>query len=70
MEDMASKSRIANPNRYTFEYGSGTGIVAGTAWDYRTMRGCNCYSSWSVGYLYGETQKSEYFGPDCSLSKY
>ena len=40
---------IVNPLQYSFEYGSGQGLASGRAWDYRTMHGCKCSSSWSVG---------------------
>lgn len=40
------------------------------AWDYNTMHGCLCDSSWEVGYKSGQYQLPEYFGPDCSLSKF
>lgn len=32
--------------------------------------GCVCDSSWAVGLGNGETQQSEWFGPDCSMSKH
>ena len=38
-----------NPLQYSYEYGSGQGLASGRAWDYRTMHGCKCSSSWSVG---------------------
>jgi hypothetical protein len=34
------------------------------------MQGCLCDSAWPVGYGEGETQLAEYFGADCSLSKW
>jgi len=37
------------------------------AWDHDTMFACVCESSWPVGLDAGETQLSEWFGPDCSL---
>ena len=39
-------------------------------WDHDKIFGCVCDSSWTVGINAGETQTSEWFGPDCSLSKY
>mmetsp|Transcript_27529 Transcript_27529/g.55422 ORF Transcript_27529/g.55422 Transcript_27529/m.55422 type:complete len:480 (-) Transcript_27529:71-1510(-) len=35
------------------------------AWDYQTMHGCVCDSSWSVGLKAGQTQEAEYFGGNC-----
>lgn len=49
-------------------YGTGAGFDT-IAWDFNTIYGCVCDSSWPVGYGKGETQLAEYFGPDCSLSK-
>lgn len=40
------------------------------AWDYGTIQACLCDSSWEVGYQSGQYQLPEYFGPDCSLSKF
>lgn len=39
-------------------------------WDANIMRGCKCDSSWAVGFGKLQRQLSEYFGPDCSLSKF
>jgi|TARA_B110000090_G_C13207017_1_gene379277 hypothetical protein len=39
------------------------------AWDRETMRKCVCDSSWKVGLQRGQTQLSEWFGPDCSLQR-
>lgn len=38
-----------------------------TTWDSRKIYGCVCDSSWDVGFDNGETQRSEWFGYDCSL---
>lgn len=67
MEDISREYYLKDSNSYPFIYGSGSSIDT-LAWDYKTMFGCVCDSSWSVGYENGETQLSEYFGPDCSLS--
>jgi hypothetical protein len=37
-----------------------------TAWDSDKIYGCLCDSNWAVGYGYGETRVSEWFGADCS----
>ena len=50
-------------------YGSANGMNT-VAWDHDVMTLCVCDSSWPVGYGAGETQLSEYFGPDCSKSKW
>lgn len=57
------------PSRVSFIYGSGSAMNT-KAWDYQTMYGCVCASVWSVGFAAGQTQLSEFFGPDCSLSKF
>jgi len=54
------------PSRVSFVYGTG-GAINTKAWDYQTMYGCVCDSSWAVGFAAGETQLPEFFGPDCSL---
>ncbi len=41
----------------------------GSAWDYDSMYGCVCDSSWPVGLGRNEWQKAEWFGPDCSLRR-
>lgn len=51
-----------------FEYGTADAIES-SVWDHDVIYGCVCDSSWRVGYRAGETQLSEYFGADCSLSK-
>merc|ERR1712070_751220 len=38
-----------------------------TTWDQYSGHACVCDSSWPVGLDKGERQRSEYFGPDCSL---
>lgn len=40
------------------------------AWDSLKIVGCLCESSWPVGFGANETQEAEWFGPDCSLSKF
>jgi len=37
-----------------------------TAWDHDTFFACVCDSSWPAGLEPGQTQLSEWFGPDCS----
>mmetsp|Transcript_17880 Transcript_17880/g.40975 ORF Transcript_17880/g.40975 Transcript_17880/m.40975 type:complete len:434 (-) Transcript_17880:476-1777(-) len=39
------------------------------SWDYMTMYGCVCDSSWPVGLKRGETQEPEFFGGSCSLRR-
>jgi hypothetical protein len=58
----------AEPKALNFEYGTAKSID-NTAWDYKTLWGCVCDSSWSVGLGDGQVQLSEYFGPDCSLKR-
>jgi hypothetical protein len=41
----------------------------GTTWDEDKSFGCVCDSSWAVGLGAGQTQESEWFGPDCSLRR-
>jgi hypothetical protein len=41
-----------------------------SAWDWNVLYGCLCDSSWPVGYGDGDTQLAEYYGADCSLSKW
>lgn len=64
---------IAEISEYTMlpsiTYGSNTNNKDTIAWDYNITRSCVCNSSWSVGYEFGQYQLSEYFSPDCSLSK-
>ena len=43
------------------------GYESTTTWDEEKIAGCYCDSSWNVGFASGETQLTEYFGPDCSL---
>lgn len=68
MNDINRIRRVQNPDQVTFEYGSGDGLET-VAWDYDSMFGCYCDSSWEVGYGAGETQLAEWFGPDCSLKR-
>ncbi|CEG47122.1 Teneurin-1 and related extracellular matrix proteins, contain EGF-like repeats [Plasmopara halstedii] len=42
------------------------GDVAATTWDQDRIHGCLCDSGWPVGLGAGESQLSQYFGPDCS----
>lgn len=39
------------------------------AWDWNTMMGCACDSSWPVGLGPGEYQQTEWFGADCSRKR-
>ena len=67
---MADLSRHDNP--YTSKdivYGS-VRQEDGGAWDHDVIYGCICDSSWPVGFDFHEWQLSQYFGPDCSLSKF
>lgn len=68
MYDLSIQQKQAQIREVDFTYGSAN-AMATTAWDYRTMQSCVCESSWPVGFNSGERQLSEYFGPDCSLSK-
>jgi len=45
------------------------GYESSTTWDEDIIYGCVCDSSWSVGLKAGERQRSEWFGPDCSLRR-
>lgn len=45
------------------------GKISTTTWDQDRIVGCLCDSSWPVGLLNGETQQSEWYGPDCSLRR-
>lgn len=65
MAEIAQLFSVQNPT-YNVTYGSATGMNT-IAWDYDTIYGCMCDSSWSVGYGSGMVQVSEFFGPDCSL---
>ena len=38
-------------------------------WDWNTMMGCACDSSWPVGFGDGEYQLGEYYGADCSKKR-
>jgi hypothetical protein len=70
MEDLARREEalpLTWPNR-----GLGSLPVYGTveerdygAWDFNTMHGCVCDSSWPVGLKAGTTQQPEYFGGNC-----
>ena len=54
----------AQPLSAATSYG---GFESTTTWDENKVTGCLCDSGWSVGFGSGETQLSEYFGPDCSM---
>ncbi len=47
------------------QHSNGSYIVK--AWDAHKIFGCLCDSSWEVGLGAGQSQESEWFGPDCSL---
>jgi hypothetical protein len=66
-QNMAQLSSIWNSHHI---YGSSELSRSSIAWDYNTMRGCWCNSSWAVGFDTDEYQLSEYYLPDCSKSKY
>ena len=38
-------------------------------WDWNTMMGCACDSSWPVGFGPDEYQLGEYYGADCSKKR-
>jgi hypothetical protein len=40
-----------------------------STWDEDSTYGCVCDSTWTVGLGSGQTQLTEYFGPDCSLRR-
>ena len=66
---MATLAKLNNyKSAVDIEYGSGTGMDS-TAWDFDVMYGCECESSWPVGFGLNEYQLGEYFGADCSLRK-
>jgi hypothetical protein len=46
----------------TYTYGE-------TTWDFESMYGCVCDSSWKVGLGNSERQQPEWFGADCSLQR-
>ncbi len=69
MFEIAKIASLSNPTQYDVEYGSGAAL-ASTAWDFQTMHGCLCDSTWSVGFQEGQRQLGEYFGPDCSMSEW
>ena len=69
MQEISRIAMLSNPKHYVgIEYGSGAGVDS-VAWDFNSMQGCVCDSSWEVGFLRGQRQLAEYFGPDCSLRK-
>ena len=61
---------IRNKTQTTIIYGTERNESNFTTWDTKRMRGCECDSSWDVGYEWGQRQLAEYYGPDCSLSKF
>lgn len=69
MSDLAFQQRQAKIRDVDFEYGTALAMKS-SAWDYQTMYSCVCDSTWPVGFNSGERQLAEYFGPDCSLSKF
>lgn len=64
---MASEAN-AFPTGISTSYGSDATNPT-TTWDAERIYGCVCDSSWSVGWYNGETQVTEWFGPDCSLKR-
>lgn len=58
-------------NAYPFQHSDSSygGAESTYTWDENKIYGCVCDSSWTVGYASGETQASEWFGPDCSLKR-
>ena len=57
---------LSNPTSYQVQRNSGM-VGENKAWDDDMIYGCLCESRWPVGLGSGETQESEWFGPDCSL---
>ena len=39
------------------------------SWDMKNSHGCLCHSSWPVGFLSGESQLGEWYGPSCNLKR-
>lgn len=62
MKQMATEAN-AVPFGGGYSYG---GNEATTTWDENKIYGCVCDSAWEVGYGYGQTQLTQYFGADCS----
>lgn len=69
MTELARVSNLEGFNRIPINYGSSSGMN-NVAWDFASIYGCYCDSSWPVGFDVGQRQLSEYFGPDCSLRMY
>mmetsp|Transcript_19972 Transcript_19972/g.23686 ORF Transcript_19972/g.23686 Transcript_19972/m.23686 type:complete len:410 (+) Transcript_19972:37-1266(+) len=69
MEDLARTDTampLSGRLRSAFpQYGTAADRDYGS-WDYQTMHGCVCDSSWPVGLGAGETQTAEYFGGNCA----
>ncbi|KAG7396510.1 hypothetical protein PHYBOEH_002163 [Phytophthora boehmeriae] len=63
MSEMAAATN-AFPLSPATTYG---GDVTATTWDQDRIYGCLCDSSWPVGLGAGESQQSQWFGPDCSM---
>eukprot|EP01039_Chlorochromonas_danica_P006073 gene6073-6687_t len=66
MTELARVANLEGLNRVPIDYGSSSGMN-NVAWDFASIYGCYCDSSWPVGFDVGQRQLSEYFGPDCSL---
>ncbi|KAG6614368.1 Teneurin-1 [Phytophthora cinnamomi] len=62
MRDLAAQTG-AFPLSPATTYG---GDVTATTWDQDRIQGCLCDSYWPVGLGAGESQLSQWFGPDCS----
>jgi hypothetical protein len=66
---MSELSNVNNPNTIEYlHYGNGAELSE-AAWDFNTIYGCECDSSWEVGYGVAQWQQAEWFGPDCSLRR-
>jgi len=66
MQELARRSDALPLSNVSVEYAT-FDTKDSTAWDHDVMYGCLCDSSWAVGLGAGETQKPEWFGPDCRL---
>ena len=56
---------LSRPTSYSVHASSGINGL-NKAWDDDMIYGCLCDSSWPVGLGSGQSQASEWFGPDCS----
>jgi hypothetical protein len=65
LKQLASEAAAA-PFGGSYSYG---GDPWGATWDEDKVHACVCDSEWAVGYGPGQTQATQYYGPDCSLKR-